>query len=177
PVAELRAALAGLPFANEVVAEVEACYVAGNTMGQAFQALLRRLLKSFDILYLDPMLPAFRELAAPALRRAVEAAPEISAAGRERNRELLAAGYHAQVHVEETTSFVFLLENGKRLGLRRHGNDYVQNSRRFTTEELMDRARSLSPSAILRPVIQDSMVPTVAYIGGPAEIAYLAQSA
>jgi bacillithiol biosynthesis cysteine-adding enzyme BshC len=177
PIAELAAALDGLPFAAEVVAEVTACYTSGNTMGAAFQALLRRLLKSFDILYLDPMLPAFRELAAPALARAVEAAPELSAAVTGRNRELLAAGYHAQVHVEDTTSFVFLLENGKRLGLRRHGADYVHNSRRFKGAELAARAASLSPNALLRPVIQDSMLPTVAYIGGPAEVAYLAQSA
>jgi bacillithiol biosynthesis cysteine-adding enzyme BshC len=173
----LAAALEGLPHAAEVVAEVAACYTAGSTMGAAFQALLRRLLKSFDILYLDPMLPAFRELAAPSLARAVEAAPELSAAVKERNRELLAAGYHAQVHVEDTTSFVFLLENGKRLGLRRHGSDYVHNSRRFTGAELAARAASLSPNALLRPVIQDSMLPTVAYIGGPAEVAYLTQSA
>jgi uncharacterized protein YllA (UPF0747 family) len=71
---------------------------------------------------------------------------------------------------------VFLLDGGKRLGLRRTGRDYGHNSRRFTSEELMERAASLSPNAILRPVIQDSMLPTVAYIGGPAEIAYLAQS-
>jgi bacillithiol biosynthesis cysteine-adding enzyme BshC len=177
PIEELRAALAGLPFADEVIGEVEASYTTGSTMGQAFQTLLRRLLKKFDILYLDPMLPAFRELAAPALRTAVESAPELSQAVLERNRELLDAGYHAQVHVEETTSLVFLLENGKRLGLRRHGADYVHNSRRFTTAELASRAASLSPNALLRPVIQDSMLPTVAYIGGPAEVAYLAQSA
>ena len=78
--------------------------------------------------------------------------------------------------MEDHTSLVFLLENGKRLNLRRAGDEYVHNSRRFTAAELMDRAASLSPNAILRPVIQDSMLPTVAYIGGPAEIAYFAQS-
>ena len=130
-------------------------------MGKSFGELLRRLLAQFDILYVDPMLPAFRELAAPALRAAVEAAPELSALLLERNRELAAAGYHAQVHIEDHTSLVFLLENGKRLNLRRTGkeNEYVHNSRRFTAQELMDRAASLSPNAILRPVIQDSMLP------------------
>jgi bacillithiol synthase len=156
----------------------EETYRAGSTMGKSFGELLRRILAQFDILYVDPMLPAFRELAAPALRAAVEAAPQLSALLLERNRELAAAGYHAQVHIEDHTSLVFLLESGKRLNLRRTGkeNDYVHNSRRFTSQELMDRAASLSPNAILRPVIQDFMIPTVAYIGGPAEIAYFAQS-
>src|SRR5215472_2733416 len=176
PLAELRAALEGLPFAEDVVSLVEQTYRSGNTMGQAFSELLRRLLAGFDILYVDPMLPAFRELAAPAMRAAVDAAGELTARVLERNRDLGDAGYHAQVHVEDHTSFVFLLEGGKRLGLRRAGRDYVQNSRRFTSQELMDRAASLSPNAILRPVIQDSMLPTVAYIGGPAEVAYLGQS-
>lgn len=176
PIAELRAAMEGLPFADEVVALVEETYRPGVTMGDSFTGLLRRLLAAFDILYVDPMLPAFRELAAPALRAAVDAAPGLTARVLERNRDLAGAGYHAQVHVEEQTSLVFLLEGGKRLNLRRSGRNYVHNSRRFTSEELKERAASLSPNAILRPVIQDSMLPTVAYIGGPAEIAYLAQS-
>jgi bacillithiol biosynthesis cysteine-adding enzyme BshC len=176
PVRELRTAMHGLPFGEEVADLVEETYRAGNTMGLAFGELLRRLLAQFDILYLDPMLPAFRALAAPALASAVAAAPDLTAAVLARNRELAEAGYHAQVHVEDHTSFVFLLENGKRLALRRTGDEYVHNSRRFTSRELIDRAASLSPNAILRPVIQDSMLPTVGYIGGPAEIAYLAQS-
>src|SRR5258707_10003111 len=114
------------------------------------------------------MLPAFRTLAAPVMRSAVEAAPDLTKVVLARNRALAEAGYHAQVHVEDHTSFVFLLENGKRLALRRAGNDYIHNSRRFSSAELMDRGASLSPNAILRPVIQDSMLPTVAYIGGPA---------
>ncbi|MEO8372163.1 MAG: bacillithiol biosynthesis cysteine-adding enzyme BshC [Candidatus Solibacter sp.] len=176
PVRELRAALHGLPFGEEVADMVEETYRAGNTMGKSFSELLRRLLAQFDILYVDPMLPAFRELAAPALSAAVEAAPELTAAVLRRNGELAAAGYHAQVHVEDHTSFVFLLENGKRLALRRAGDEYVHNSRRFTSRELMERGAALSPNALLRPVIQDSMLPTVSYIGGPAEVAYLAQS-
>jgi bacillithiol biosynthesis cysteine-adding enzyme BshC len=177
PVRELRTALHGLPFGEDVADVVEETYRAGSTMGKAFSELLRRLLGRFDILQVDPMLQAFRELAAPAIRAAVERAPELTENVLQRNAALTAAGYHAQVHMEPHTSFVFLLENGKRLTLRRSGREYTLNGRRFTTDELMERAASLSPNAMLRPVVQDSMLPTVAYIGGPAEVAYLAQSA
>jgi len=176
PVEELRTILSGFPHGQDVVSLVEQSYRAGATMGAAFGELLRALLPQLDILQVNPLLPAFRELAAPCLRSAVEAAPELTVRLLERNRELAAAGYHAQVHVEPQTSLVFLLENGKRLALRRHEGEYVLNGRRFRTEELMERAASLSPNALLRPVVQDFLLPTAAYVGGPAEIAYLAQS-
>jgi len=176
PVAELRAVLAAFPFGGEISTLVAEAYPPGRTMGEAFSALLHRLLPRYGLLHVDPMQPAVRELAAPALRRAIEAAPDLTTAVLARNRELRAAGYHAQVHVEDQTSLVFLLENGRRYALRRHGRDYLQNSRRFSSEELMDRAAQLSPNALLRPVVQDSILPTLAYVGGPAELAYLAQS-
>lgn len=177
PVAKLRQAFGDLPYADEIAALVEETYRPGETMGGAFHKLLSRLLAPFDMPVVDPMLPAFRELAAPTLRAAVEASPELTLRILERNRALHAAGYHAQVHMEDHTSLVFLLENGKRLTLRRNGSDFAANGRRFTTAELAARAQDLSPNALLRPVVQDSMLPTVAYIGGPAEIAYFAQSA
>ena len=176
PIDELRAAFAGLPFADEVVALTTDAYRSGNTMGRAFGDLLHLLLAKFDILQVDPLLPAFRQLAAPVLRAAVEAAPELSAAILARNQELAAAGYHAQVHMEEQTSLFFLLENGKRLALHRQGSEYVLNGRRFSSRELQDRAESLSPNALLRPVVQDSILPSAASILGTAEIAYMAQS-
>lgn len=176
PVRELRAAMRDLPFGEEVTELVEETYRAGSTMGKAFGELLQSLLARFNVLQVDPMLPAFRELAAPAIRKAVDAAPDLTAALLDRNHDLAEAGYHAQVHLEGQTSLVFLLENGKRLTLRRQGREYILNGRRFTSEELMNRAETLSPNALLRPVVQDSMLPTVAYIGGPAEVAYFAQS-
>jgi bacillithiol biosynthesis cysteine-adding enzyme BshC len=176
PVRELRNIIQDLPYGDRVTQLVERTYLPGATMGHAFAALLRNLLAEFDILQVDPMQPAFRELAAPVMRAALESAPDLNAGILERNRRLAASGYHAQVHVEEQTSLLFLLENGKRLTLRRHGREYILNGRRFTTEELMDRAQSLSPNALLRPVVQDGVLPTVATIGGPAELAYFAQS-
>jgi bacillithiol biosynthesis cysteine-adding enzyme BshC len=176
PIDELRALLAGLPFADEVVSLTAAAYRPGNTMGRAFGDLLHGLFAKFDILQVDPLVPAFRQLAAPVLRAAVEAAPELSGAILARNRELAAAGYHAQVHMEEQTSLVFLMEDGKRLALRRHGSEYALNGRRITSLELQDRAEWLSPNALLRPVVQDSILPSAASILGPAEGAYMAQS-
>jgi bacillithiol biosynthesis cysteine-adding enzyme BshC len=177
PVAHFRETLRGLPFADEVVALVEESYRAGETMGSSFGMLLRRILARFDMPLVDPMLPAFRKLAAPMMRAAVEAAPELTRRIQERNKALAAAEYHEQVHIESQTSLFFLLEEGKRLTLRRNGAEFSANGRRFTAAELAARAEALSPNALLRPVVQDSMLPTIAYIGGPAEIAYLAQSA
>jgi bacillithiol synthase len=176
PVDHLRGALAGHPFADEVVASIAEAYRPGATMGQAFAAFLKGVLKDHPVLFIDPMSPAIRALGAPMIREALEAGPELTRALLARNKELDKAGYHAQVHIEESTSLFFLLEDGKRLALRRNQNEYQQQGHRFSVADLQARASEISPNALLRPVIQDFMLPTVAYIGGPAELAYLAQS-
>lgn len=176
PLEQLRASLAGFPYADEVYERVRDAYAGPVSFGEAFPRLVRSLLSGLKLLYFDPMHPASRALAAPLLRMAVKAAPELSRDILIRDRELNDAGYHAQVHFESHTSLFFLLHGGKRLSLRRRDNEYQSADRRYSSEELADRAASLSPNAILRPVVQDYMFPTVAYIGGPAELAYLAQS-
>lgn len=176
PIGPLREALLGFPFGAEVIEMTERSYAPGETIGSAFAKLLQHILGSQELLYLDPMTAGARELAAGPLRDAVLAAPELSQCILERNRELEANGYHAQVHFEDQTALVFLLENGQRVPLNRRGREYTAGSRRLSTQELADRARQLSPNALLRPVVQDYMLPTIAHIGGPAEIAYLAQS-
>jgi len=176
PVDELRRALRDFPFCEETVALVVEAYRPGSTMGSAFAELLRRALKPLGLLLLDPLQPAVRRLAAPMLREAVLAAPRLAARLRERNIELVEAGYHAQVHVEEETSLVFLLEEGRRIALRRRGGEYTAEGRRYSAEELANQGERLSPNALLRPVVQDFLLPTAVYVGGPAELAYLAQS-
>ncbi len=167
PVDQLAESLEAFPHGAEVAAMVRDAYPPGATMGHGFRALLKHLLAKLNLLFLDPLDPAVRKICEPIIRRALEAAPELKARLVERNRELEAAGYHAQVHVDEKTSLFFLLENGGRMPLRRKD---------FEFSDLRDRAAEISPNALLRPVVQDYLLPTAAYIGGPAELAYLAQS-
>jgi bacillithiol biosynthesis cysteine-adding enzyme BshC len=176
PLDELRAALDGLPFAGDLLASVAAAYAAGATMGQAFAGLLKQILRDYQVLFIDPMSPAIRALGAPMIGKALELGPELSRALLARNKDLEKAGYHAQVHFEESTSLFFLLEDGKRLALRRSLGEYQHQGRHFSVADLQARANEISPNALLRPVIQDFMLPTIAYIGGPAELAYFAQS-
>jgi bacillithiol biosynthesis cysteine-adding enzyme BshC len=176
PIAALRTALAGLPFADDAVAIIERAYQPGQTMGSAFARFVKELFAPYGLLLIDPLEPSLRKIAAPLLREAVERMPELTDALMARSKELGARGYHAQVLVDKTTSLTFLLENGQRIGLRRSNGDFTASHRKFTAAELAARGAELSPNALLRPVMQDYLLPTAAYIGGPAELAYLAQS-
>jgi len=176
PLDRLRETLAAFPYGEEVAGMVAASYKAGVTFGAAFQALLEQLLAKRGLLFIDPLDSGVRRMAAPLLREALRGGENLHAKLQERNRELEAAGYHAQVHVEAKTSLVFLLEGERRIGLRRQNGGYASKDRNYSIAELMDLAEHLSPNALLRPVVQDYMLPTVAYVGGPAELAYMAQS-
>lgn len=162
PLEELAAALRGFLYADEVVGLVEECYQPGRTFGEAFRDLLQRLLAGYGLVFFDPLDPALRRLFTPFLASAFERRADLVAGLLDRTRQLEQAGYHAQVLVEAQSSLFFLLQNGRR--------------QRLKPADTVEDPAALSPNALLRPVIQDSLLPTAAYIGGPAELAYLAQS-
>jgi bacillithiol synthase len=182
PLAELRQALEGLPFAEDALSLVEHAYKAddahpsGRTMGAAFAAIIRELFAPYGLLLIDPMDAAVRAVASPFMRAAVERMTELVEALIARSGELTSRGYHAQVFVDKQASLVFLLDDGHRIALRHSGGEFVARHHKWSAAELGARAAELSPNALLRPVLQDYLLPTAAYVGGPAELAYLAQS-
>ncbi len=176
PIRELRRALGELPFADEVVKKISAAYGNGALLGSAFRALLQDVLSGCGLIYLDPLAPAVRQIAAGFLAQAAERVPELVQALRHRNEELEAAGYHAQVHIDKDTSLLFLLNEHRRVPLRWKDGQFTARERSYAPLDLRGQAERLSPNALLRPVMQDYLLPTAAYIGGPAEVAYMAQS-
>lgn len=180
PVDRLRELLRPFPYGDEVAELVSGAYPAGATFGRAFRALLQRLLAGRGVLFVDPLEEPIRSLAAPLLERTLEQDEDLHRRLIERGKELEKAGYHAQVHVEAKTSLVFLLDAERRVALRRQNGEYAtklkSGERKYSAAELAARPEHLSPNALLRPVVQDYVLPTVAYVGGPAELAYMAQS-
>ena len=175
PLAELRSALGELPFADEVVDAVKAAYRPGAMLGSAFRELIEKILGGFGLLFLDPLAPAIRKMAAPFLSGVVDRVPDLLDALQRRNAEIEKAGYHTQVFVDRDSSLLFLLDHGRRTAIRRHEEKFQIRDRSYDAAGLKSRAAELSPNALLRPVMQDYLLPTAAYVAGPAEIAYFAQ--
>ena len=157
------------------------------TLASAFGKLLTRLFAKQGLVVMDASSRAFHALGASVLRAAIEHTEDLEAALIARSEELVSAGYHAQVKVDAGMSLLFLIsenEAGERVrtSLRRGANgEWRAGKQEFTTAELLAilerEPERLSPNALLRAVFQDAILPTAAYVGGPAEIAYCAQSA
>ena len=96
-----------------------------------------------------------------------------------RNRELRAAHYHEQVKVTDESTPLFALVDGKRVPLHRANGGFSIRRERLSLDQLKhsitEHPEDFNPNVLLRPVLQDYWLPTLGYIGGPAEIAYFAQ--
>ena len=173
-------------FSADVAALVRDACAPGRTYGAAFARMMTALTGRFGLVLLDPLDPALKRLAAPLYATAARRAPEIAAAIEARSRELEQAGYHAQVHATADAFPLFLHLDGARHALTRTdaGRYRAKGARaadEFDLEALAAWAErepeAFSPNVTLRAVVQDYLLPTVAYYGGSAEVAYFAQTA
>lgn len=175
---------ADLLGAEKVSALVTHAYSQGETFSSAFARLISGLLGDKGLIVTSPMEDGFRKLALPVVRHAVERADYLRTAVRNRDRELARDGYHSQVRVnEDFFPFFLITDEGKRVGLTMAGSGSVERAdtgEKILLEKLASRVEddpsALSPGALMRPVVQDYVFPTVCYLGGSAEIAYFAQN-
>jgi bacillithiol biosynthesis cysteine-adding enzyme BshC len=133
------------------------------------------------VVLLDPLDEDLKQAAAPLYGEAIKRSAEIAAALVARSRELERSGYHAQIHVSDDMAPLFIMDDGRRKALFQQDGRFAVKAteRSFGLGELVELARAcpncFSPNVTLRPVVQDYLLPTAAYVGGPAEIAYFAQ--
>ncbi len=165
-------------FKPQVMQAVRSSYAEGTRLENAFARLLRELFPESGLVFINPDDARLKQLTAPLFARELRAPKDSSRLVNEAGEELKAS-YHAQVHAR--SSNLFLLEDEGRYpidlaedGFRLRGTD-----RRFTEEELLDlldtQPELFSPNVVLRPLMQDMLLPTALYVAGPGEVSYFAQ--
>jgi bacillithiol synthase len=179
---EITAAVAqveGIFGRSEISELLAASYRKGETFGTAFAKFYAKVFADLGMVFLNPLDAELHRVAQPVFRTALEKSEEINQALIGRNQELEAAGYHAQVKVTPSHTLCFYLEDGARTPVRHHEGEFFIGERKLTAAELLRETERcperFSANVLLRPVMQDHLLPTLCYIGGPAEIAYFAQ--
>jgi bacillithiol biosynthesis cysteine-adding enzyme BshC len=170
--------------AAEVVALVRAHYQPGRPLAAAFAGVLATIFAEDGLLIFDPRDPRVAAAAAPLYARALDDAGGVEAVLHARGEALATAGFGRQIPVREGCALLFFHERdarGPRYRLKRAGARWELAGVRTTVEDAeIRRALSAEPlrfstSAQLRPLVQDTLLPTAAYVGGPAEVSYFAQ--
>jgi bacillithiol biosynthesis cysteine-adding enzyme BshC len=157
---------------------------AQETYGSSFGKLFARLFAEQGLILLDPLDARLHRVAGDVLRRAVEEREVLNEALLARGRELDKTGFDAQVKVTARSTLIFSMGKGTPEGARQpitvSNGKFICGDQSWTKEELAQAVQTapekFSPNALLRPVMQDFLLPTAAYIAGPAEIAYFAQA-
>lgn len=164
--AALRAACGSLadPMVLDVV---DAAYTDGATIGSAYVTWLRTMLEPLGISVLDASHPSVRAASHSVLCHALQYASAIDAALRARNDEITSAGFSPQVEQVDGLSLVFETIDGVRARVP------LANA---AARAALASIGSFGANVLLRPVLERALMPTAAYVAGPGELAYFAQS-
>jgi bacillithiol biosynthesis cysteine-adding enzyme BshC len=180
---DLAARLEGSAHGAACVASLRRAYRAGAGWVEAFATALAEVFE--DLLFLDPRTPAVAELARPVHRRALEDVAGLDRALAARSAELEHQGLAVPVRPRPGCSLSFYHPDGAagpRFRLERVAGGWQRpGAGRISERELFDQLDHdplrFSTSTLLRVVLQDTLLPTVAYVAGPGEARYLPQAA
>lgn len=167
--------------ASDVVDALRESYRPGASFGEAFGRLFARIFSEFGVILLDANDRELHKMAGPLYAEAIRRASEFDTALLARGEELHKSGFHEQVKVTPSSTLLFEIRDGVRTVIHRQNGQFRAGEEKLSESELLDRIAAaperFSANALLRPVVQDFLLPTLVYAGGPAEVAYFAQAA
>jgi bacillithiol biosynthesis cysteine-adding enzyme BshC len=165
-------------FTPKVMELFTSAYQKGMTFTRAFVHLMNVLLENSGLIFVNPHDTALKQLLKPIFKQELQKGSQTCQSVIHQS-ESLEQQYHAQVKPRPVNLFMF--QRGGRYGIEPHPDGYSLKGIRqhYTQEELLkildETPELFSPNVVLRPICQDFLLPTVAYVAGPGEIAYFAQ--
>jgi len=175
---ELSAALGETEFSSSLMAGLRAAYTPGAGVAEAFATWIETILGPHGLIVFDASDPASKPLVAKVFAHEAQSAGRTSALAAAAGQALAAKGHQPQVTPQSDSLAMFHVD-GARRPIKRQGDGFVAGERTFTAEALSSEVSSspdrFSPNVLLRPIVQDTLFPTVCYVAGPSELAYLGQ--
>jgi bacillithiol biosynthesis cysteine-adding enzyme BshC len=175
---ELATALGDTEFSAALMSGLRAAYAPGAGVSEAFARWIETILGPHGLIVFDASDPAAKPLVADVFEREVRGAGRTSALAATAGEALAARGHQPQVVPHPDSLAIFYLD-GARRPIKRQGNGFAAGEREFTAEALAEEAAAhperFSPNVLLRPIVQDTLFPTICYVAGPSELAYLGQ--
>ncbi len=175
---QLDHALPDSEFRPDLMAALRAAYQPGRGMAMAFGAFLEHVLGPHGLVVYDSSDAATKPLARDVFVREVSEPGNTARIAGRAGEALVARGYHAQATLADGSVSVFHL-NAQRAPIRVDGDNANVGETTISLAQLVDEATQhperFSPNVLLRPLVQDTVFPTICYVAGPNELAYLGQ--
>ena len=175
---ELEQLLPSTEFRPSVLAALRRAYTPGAGMAEAFGRWMEHVLGERGLLVFDSSDPASKPLASQVFTRELSMPGQTGRLSAIAGSDLTARGYHAQVHQHDDGVALFLLQGGRR-AIRQQDGGFLVGDQSYPATVLLQQASEqpagFSPNVLLRPVVQDTLFPTICYVAGPNELAYLGQ--
>jgi bacillithiol synthase len=177
-VAELEQVLPATEFTPSLIAALKKAYAPGVGMADAFGRWLEQVLGERGLIVYNAADPASKPFAGRVFARELATAGTTAMLAGSAGAELTARGYHAQVQLQDGLLPLFHLDHARR-AIRRQNGDFIVDDERVAAEtfakEAVEHPAAFSPNVLLRPIVQDTLFPTICYVAGPSELAYLGQ--
>ncbi|MBN1448859.1 MAG: bacillithiol biosynthesis cysteine-adding enzyme BshC [Bacteroidetes bacterium] len=175
---QLRGMLQESEFTDDLLRSYRNAYATGGNLQTAFARLFNDLFPESGLVFVDPSDTALKQLAAPVILQELETYPTTGEEVIKRSAEL-EERYHAQIKPRAVNLFFLHKENRYPIEPNEYGFFLRGTRQRFTRDELLEIANAeperFSPNVLLRPIMQDFLLPTAAYVAGPSEVSYFAQ--
>ena len=175
---ELEEVLPAGDFHTWLLTGLRRAYAPGTGIADAFGRWLEEVLGDRGLVVYDSSDPQAKPLVSPIFARELSMPGHTVKLASLAGSDLIGRGYHAQVHAQDDSLALFHLDGGRR-AIRQQDGRFVVGDQQYAAaalvEQAMSRPSGFSPNVLLRPVVQDTLFPTVCYVAGPNELAYLGQ--
>ena len=165
-------------FTAEIQKALRAAYAPGTRLVEAFARWLDTLLGKYGLVTYDASDPRTKDIVQPLFAQELETPGRTSQLAATAGSAMQKKGYSAQVSPALDTTALFQIDS-QRKAIRISDSGFLVDGQQMSIEqmcsELKTQPEHFSPNVLLRPLIQDVLFPTIAYVAGPHELVYLGQ--